>query len=287
MFPEYHTCTNTSNVVGTGISNFVYFIEKTMLSLESKIEQLKRDAIETTSPNDWRTVLSDKIKVLFPSNQFSEEHLAYILSDIERNVVSFFKPFDNMELTQKDYEKLKQTRHDCLSTKRMSFIFSKTEEYGEMSIERARLLIKYLEINNKVELYQPKETEKFHLSYEQHTGVLQNERGLKISPSRSMISVYKPDVQLIPNVHFFIRPCPVCSRYAEAYATLSWCPECNEHEYIAYPNTNIDDMMTPIYDYDEDDFPTRSNGRYGHSDWSDDDIDDIFEGDPDNSLNTE
>ena len=44
-------------------------------------------------------------------------------------------------------------------------------------------------------------------------------------------------------------------------------------------------MMAP--EYDEDSLGNRANSNYGHDDWSDEDIDDIFEGDPDNAWNVE
>ncbi len=256
-----------------------------MLNFEILIEDISKEVIEAGSLSKLKFILFEKEVDLRNSSGFEEDLIKHILTEVERKVIKHFKSLENLELNQKDYERLKQTWHDCLNCQEKFFVFSTKEEYGEQTVDTARRIVKFLEVNEKVKIYEPHQTLKYTLSYEQEVGTIVNEKGLKFSASRSLIRVYKSGVQLVANIHFFIRACPVCSRYAHYDGILTYCPECNESEYIAYPTIDIHYMMAP--EYDEDSLGNRANSNYGHDDWSDEDIDDIFEGDPDNAWNVE
>lgn len=252
--------------------------------IEKLIDKIKKDAIETGDSVNWKTILSERIKSLLSPPEFNEEITSHILEKVDEGVTSYFNKLDALSLTQRQYEKLKQSCHDCVHSGNNVFIFSTTDEYAEQSIQSAKNLIKYLEVSNKVEFYEPKETDKFILSVEDGKGELRNKQGIKLLPSRGLLNLYQQGDELIPNVDFFIRPCPVCSRYIEAEAVLLYCPECNKLQFIAYPFIEFERMMGPEHD---DDYRGQSNQRYGNDSWSDDDIDDIFEGDPGNTWNVD
>lgn len=220
--------------------------------VEQLINTITNEAIGTGNEIGWRSSIFEKAVSLLVQNKISHETHYHIMLEVETKVKRYFDRLNMMKFNQEDYERFKQTWTDCKENKRDSFLFELNNECFGYNRETGTLIIKYLEVSKNFTHYHPKPTTKLTLQKTDKGGVLKYKDNIQFFSSKGLLDMYEDGQELIINVDIFIKPCPVCSRYSDFDGELIFCPECEKHQLIAYPNIGFWDLLKLEKEYEED-----------------------------------